>query len=334
MSTFRTVFKIPQSSFKIEHKHKAMLLGSCFSDNIGDKLISNKFNVCANPYGVIYNPYSVQEVLQHILGHRVLDASDFSHSNNLWHSFLHHSSFSEQDQKILEQKIEIVQKQTLEYLQQADYLFITFGTAWVYQLRETRRIVANCHKLPDKTFQRFRLSTCDITDEFSHLIRRIEEINPKLQIIFTISPIRHLRDGAIENQLSKSILTVAIHELIAMHTNCSYYPSYELVMDDLRDYRFYAQDMTHLTTQTVDYIFDRFSDTFFNEETRKRLKDIEKITQALAHRPFSEHTITYKTFLLKTKQQIEQVKSQEQAIDWTTELQQIDTKLHSLKDLQ
>ncbi|PLX24995.1 MAG: GSCFA domain protein, partial [Salinivirgaceae bacterium] len=164
MINFRTVFDIPACDFPINYDSKVMLIGSCFSDNIGQKLKKLKFEVLSNPYGVLYNPYSIQEVFNHLLGHRMLDEKDLVQHSGLWHSYLHHGSFSESDKSVLLEKIETVRQESVEFLKKADFLFITFGTAWVYELNTSKRIVSNCHKVPAKEFKRFRLASCDITD--------------------------------------------------------------------------------------------------------------------------------------------------------------------------
>lgn len=330
MSHFRTIVDVPKAGFDISHAHRILMLGSCFTDNIGTELDAGKFRVCVNPYGVIYNPYSVQEVLQHVLGFRSADDSDFVQVGGVWHSYLHHGSFGHIQKEALEQKIEQVRNETLAFLKDADFLFVTFGTAWVYQLRETRRIVANCHKMPEKQFHRFRLSSCDIVDEFNQLIRHLKEINPALKIIFTISPVRHLRDGATENQLSKAVLMLAVHELVAMHSHCSYFSSYEIVMDDLRDYRFYADDMVHLSKPAIEYVFKRFSETYFSSTTTAMLGRVQKIRQSLMHRPFNEQSAEYLLFLQKTGTQIRELASQVETMDWARELEELDKRIDAI----
>lgn len=324
MTSFRTIFDIPQFEFPINYDSKVMLIGSCFSDNIGQKLKQRKFDVLSNPYGVLYNPYSIQEVFNHILGYRTVDDNDLVNHSGLWHSYLHHGSFSEPDKTVLLDKIAQTKQKSVEFLKQADFLFVTFGTAWVYMLKSTKCIVSNCHKVPENEFKRFRLASCDITDEFGILFQKLEELNPNLKVIFTISPIRHLKDGAIENTMSKSLLNLAIHELVSIYTQCHYFPSYELVMDDLRDYRFYADDMTHLSDQAVNYIFERFSTTFFPQEVQKQMAQIEKLQKAIAHRPFNPETEAHQKFLEKTIGAIQGLKKKFLNQNWDDELSKIE----------
>jgi hypothetical protein len=324
---FRTTFDIPPDPTGLTYQMPVMMLGSCFSDNIGKKLTAHKFNVHSNPYGVIYNPYSIQQVLKHMLGDYQLNDTNFVFHNEQWHSYLHHGSFSETKKEALTQKIAETRNTGAQWLQKTRFLFITFGTAWVYQLKKTRQIVANCHKVPAAEFHRFRLSTCDITDEFSLLIQRLESINPDLKIVFTLSPVRHMKDGAMENQLSKSILNVAIHDLVAQYEQCSYFPSYELVMDDLRDYRFYAPDMTHLTEQAVAYIYKRFLDTYVDEVTLKMTQQVEKLKQGLAHRPVNPGSDAHQQLLHKIRTRIEALQKQVPQQDWREELETINQLL-------
>jgi hypothetical protein len=327
MTVFRTLFDIPKFEFPIGYNSKVMLIGSCFSDNIGQKLNKLKFDVLSNPYGVLYNPYSIQEVFNHILGNRQLDENDLVEHSGLWHSYLHHGSFSETDKSLLLEKIATVRQKSIEFLKHADFLFITFGTAWVYELISSRRIVSNCHKVPSKEFKRFRLASCDIADEMGMLLQQLEVLNPKLKVIFTLSPIRHLKDGAVENTLSKSILNVSIHNLVNSFTQCSYFPSYELVMDDLRDYRFYAEDMTHLSTQAVDYIFERFGETFLNKDTLNQMEQIKKILKAVAHRSFNPETGAHQKFLANTLNSIQQLQKKYPSQNWIEELKCIEKQM-------
>lgn len=327
MTLFRTRFEIPKSSTSIDYDSKIMLIGSCFSDNIGNKLTGLKFNVLSNPHGVLYNPYSIQEAIRLAIGDREIDDEDFVFHDGLWHSYLHHSSFSEKEKQTLMEKINLAREKTLDSLQNAKILFITFGTAWIFELRKSGRIVSNCHKVPAKEFKRFRLSTCDITDEITILLNRLEQINPDLKVVFTLSPIRHLKDGVVENQLSKAILKVAIHELVEMHSQCSYFPSYELVMDDLRDYRFYADDMTHLAQTAIQYIFERFTETYIPGKAQSIMKQVEKLNRAVHHKPFNIHTEAHQKFLTTTINQIEQLVNKSPAQDWSNELQKLKSQV-------
>lgn len=317
---FRTVIKPHKSADSIDYSTSMLFIGSCFSDNISAELARHKFNVLSNPFGVLYNPYSIQTALQLIMGDISIDEKDLIFHNNLWHSFTHHGSFSTTSKEELMYSLEQSITDSRTFLKQADYLFITLGTAWVYRHKNSNRIVANCHKVPNNEFYRFRLNVCDITDEFEMLLRSIIGFNPKIKVVFTISPIRHLADGATENHLSKSILTVSAHQLIElMHNNISYFPAFELVTDDLRDYRFYNSDLIHVSQQAVDYIFDFFCKTYFSAETITLYKSIEQIIKASQHRPINTNSGDFIKFCIGSLNKIEQILSNYPLIDFSKE---------------
>ena len=317
---FRTVVNVDPFEKKIDYHTPILFLGSCFSNNIAFELNKIKLPVLSNPYGVLYNPYSIQTTLQHITQLLLHDEEDFVYHNDLWNSLLHHSSFSKNDKTLLEKAIVESQNQSQQFLKETQFLFITFGTAWVYKYKKTNRIVANCHKIPEKEFDRFRLSVCDITDEYCTLIESLLKMNSNLQIVFTISPVRHWKDGATENQASKSILNVAIHQLCDIfENNVSYFPSFEIMMDDLRDYRFYTDDMLHPSAMAVSYIFDQFKRAYFTQNTLNTIEKITKITKAAQHRPFNPNLKPYKQFCSNQIKEIETLKSQFPKIDFSQE---------------
>ncbi|MDY0279629.1 MAG: GSCFA domain-containing protein [Salinivirgaceae bacterium] len=318
---FRTTVTVKPSTKKINYQTPSLFIGSCFSENISLELDKIKLPVISNPYGVLYNPYSIQTALQHILNSYTLDDNDFTYINNQWNSLLHHSSFSNDNKTELKQTIENAQRKSQLFIKNASFLFITFGTAWVYKYKKTNRIVANCHKIPDREFTRFRLSVCDITDEYCTLIDTLLKQNPDLQIVFTISPIRHWKDGAIENQASKSILNVAIHQLCDIYeTNVSYFPSYEIMMDDLRDYRFYSDNMLHPSPLAISYIFEKFKTSFLTKETVVTSDKIIKIIKATQHRPYNPHTEEYRQFCENQINEIKIIQNNIPSIDWSAEL--------------
>ena len=286
---WQTPVEIKQSPIKLDYSTPAFFIGSCFSDNISDKLFEHKFNVLNNPFGVLYNPYSIQTALRLIMNEIQFDDKDLVFNNNQWHSLLHHSTFSSADKNELKKSINTSIKNSSDFLRKTKFLFITLGTAWVYTYKATNRQVANCHKIPEKEFRRFRLSVCDITDEYSSLIEALIKFNHDLQIIFTVSPIRHLKDGAVENQLSKSTLNVVIHQLKEIFEDkVDYFPSYEIVMDELRDYRFYASDMIHIAPQAIEHIFESFTKTFLSNHTQQQMFRISKVVTAAKHKPFNK----------------------------------------------
>ena len=308
MCDFRTKIPAKQFLFDIEYKSKILFIGSCFSDNISQKLIGGGFSVETNPFGVLYNPISIKNAFDILLNNKVFTEGDLFENNGLYHSFSHHSSFSNTNKsEVLEQINDSVRKNS-SFLNSSDYIFITLGTAYAYRHLETNQIVSNCHKIPAKEFDHYLLSLDEIVSEYRVLMPKLKAQNPNLKIIFTVSPVRHWKDGAHENQISKSVLHLAINELQNEFDFAHYFPSYELVMDDLRDYRFYASDMIHINSQAVDYIYQYFQESFYSEDTFKTEKQVLKLKQALNHRPFNPETKEHKEFVRKTNEKIEKLK--------------------------
>ena len=299
---FFTEIQIPEFPRQIDYSKSMMFLGSCFSENIGQKLIDLKFDVDMNPFGILYNPESIANSLKILLEKRVFTENDLFQDQGLWNSFYHHSRFSDVDRNAALEKINRRISSSYEFLKKADFLVITFGTAWVYELRKTGQIVSNCHKIPAAEFKRFRLGVFEITNVYRELLEQIWKFNPDLKVIFTVSPIRHWKDGAVENQLSKATLLLAIDQLIKGFGNqvCTYFPSYEIMMDELRDYRFYAEDMLHISQVAVDYIFERFSNAAITSASRDISKSMLKINKAISHRPVNPNTTEFKKFLEQT----------------------------------
>lgn len=302
---FRTKVDIPPNEKKIDHASGILLMGSCFADYMGSKLKLLKFNVSHNPFGVLYNPMSIAVNLETLIHRELFTESDLYYFNKRWISFYHYTSFSDPEKSNALKKINESIKSASAILADAKFLFITFGTSWVYEFLKTGKIVANCHKIPARQFRRFLLNADDIAEVFDKLIPVLNEFNPGLEIIFTVSPIRHLKDGATGNQVSKSVLFVAIHRLLQKHQKTGYFPAYEIFMDELRDYRFYAGDMVHPSEVAVDYIWERFSEAYMTGETISVLKEADKLIKARNHRPFSPDSPDYFEFrekmLKKTK---------------------------------
>ncbi|MBN2669031.1 MAG: GSCFA domain-containing protein [Bacteroidales bacterium] len=306
---FRTEIKSKPSAFQIDYQSKILMIGSCFSDNIGNKLKSSNFDVLSNPFGVLYNPISVATALRNILNNKQYNKSDLFVDQGLHHSFDHHSMFSDLDETVTLYRIKEASSTASNHLKETQFLFLTFGTAFVYELKETRQIVSNCHKLPAKLFDHYLLKPEAIVEIYSSLINNLNQFLPNLQIILTVSPVRHWKDGAHENQISKSILHYSIHQLEQIFENVSYFPSYELLMDDLRDYRFYEQDLIHPNNLAVDYIYEHFQSTYFNASTLKLEQDILKIKKALQHRPFNPESESHLKFLKQVDLQIQTLKN-------------------------
>ena len=270
-----TRIDIPVSEWKIAAGEKVLLVGSCFADEIGEKMVRGGFEAMVNPFGTLYNPASIAASLLRSISEKEYTADSVeliqSESDGMWHSWMHHSSFSSLDVATLVERINGTTHCVADFLREADVLIVTMGTAIIYRLKETGMLVANCHKQLDSLFVRERLNSYDIVDQWEMLLQLLESVNPKLKVIFTVSPIRHKRDGYHVNQVSKGILLQGVDEIVngkSSNSQCFYFPSYEIMMDELRDYRFYADDMIHPSEKAVEYIWQRFQDTYFDNKTK------------------------------------------------------------------
>ncbi|MDD4108126.1 MAG: GSCFA domain-containing protein [Prolixibacteraceae bacterium] len=306
-SKFHTAVEIPGFNWQTGYRNKNIFLGSCFTEHIGGKMNEYKYPADINPFGILYNPLSISNGLKILLKKKIFSKDDLIHQNGLWHSFSHHSRFSSPDANHTLANINQRIESSAQFLKSANFLFLTFGTAWIYEYRITGTVVSNCHKIPDKEFKRFRLTPSEIIDEYKSLLPEIWKLNPGLKIVFTISPVRHWKDGAIENQRSKATLLLAAEIIIkGFETDkCNYFPAYEIMMDELRDYRFYEEDMIHLSTSAINHIWSIFENTLIDQESRELSKKIKKIRDAMNHKPFNrftkEHLHFLKQCLLRTK---------------------------------
>ena len=317
---FRTVVNIPEFRFKTGYNHLNMFLGSCFTENIGAKMTELKYPVDLNPFGILYNPASVAESLRILMDGKSFSEADLFQQEGLWHSLLHHSRFSGVNMEETLGKINNRIKTSSEYLKNAGFLFITFGTAWIYRFKNTGQIVSNCHKLPASDFIRIRLSVDEIVADYKNLAEKLKAFNPNLKVLFTVSPVRHWRDGATENQRSKAILHLAVEQIIKNTDGfCSYFPAYELVMDELRDYRFYTPDMIHISDVAVDFIWEKFEEALIDADSRQISVKVRKLKQALNHRPFNKNTEEYRSFVSQTIEQILKLENEFKNIDFTEE---------------
>lgn len=319
MSEFRTIIDIEESKDKIKYGHKVLFIGSCFTENIGQKLDNYKFTSLINPFGIVYNPVSVRNTILAIIENRCFTEKDLIYNNNTWNSFFHHSRFSNIDREECLKNINESLVHSSEFLKETDFLIITFGTSWVYEYVESGDIVSNCHKFPSYKFKRYRLTVDYIISIYEDIISKIRKVNPRVKILFTISPIRHWKDGAHGNQLSKAVLQLAIDGIVEKLSDTFYFPSYEIMMDDLRDYRFYGKDMIHVSEEAVDYIWRRFMNTYIDAKSLSLMKRIDKINKALSHRPFSDSSDTYSNFLLNQLIKIEQLEKECEHLDFSEE---------------
>jgi hypothetical protein len=296
-----------------------MVMGSCFAENIGSRLRESGFRVTVNPFGVLYNPASINYAIKRLIQANPYRQDELTSHDGLFHSFSHHGSFSDSSAEVAINRINGAFNKAQSALRETNRLMITFGTAWVYTLPETGQIVANCHKFPSGRFLRHRLSIDDIVKDYKALIGQLLSMNPGLKIILTVSPIRHMKDGVHENTLSKSVLHLATEALCDHFSEVVYYPSYELMMDDLRDYRFYAEDMLHPSQMAQDYIWDHFSETFLAKSSREMSRQVQQLRKAMEHKPFHPDEEAYKRFAQKNIASIELLCLSEPGLDLTVE---------------
>lgn len=318
MEQFRTVVKCTVSSEKIAYGMPFMMIGSCFAESLGVWLQQLKFDVAVNPFGIVYHPASAAYHLERIISAKPYTTDDLQLQHELWHSFDHHGRFSHPDISICVKQINDKLQQAHDQLARSEWLFVTFGSAWAYRLKPTGRVVANCHKFPASDFERIRFGVDEIYALWKEIIDRLRQFNPAIKVVFTVSPIRHLRDGAHENQISKSTLLLAVDRLKREDDNIGYFPAYEIVMDDLRDYRFYDENMTHPNDVAINYIRQRFCESYMNGDTLQTIKKVEDIIKATAHHPI-QYTSEYQKFAAANLEKIARLKQQYPFLDFTKE---------------
>lgn len=298
---FRTEVKIPKSDFLINHKSGILTVGSCFAENIGEKLNNAYFNVEINPFGVQFNPISIVDNLSRLIEGIPFESQHLFQNGELWSSFAHSTLFSRLS---AEESLNTINEKLIRgksQLKEAEILLITFGTAWVYEFIESGKVVNNCHKLPSTDFKRYRLDVETIVRVFSEFLAKLNQFNPKLKIIFSVSPVRHSKDGAHENSLSKSTLHLAVNTIVNENANCTYFPAYEILIDELRDYRFFADDMCHPSDLAIDYIWRKFLETYLDLENLQICKEFEEYRLRTNHR--SIHLNSHSDLLFKEKTQ-------------------------------
>jgi hypothetical protein len=290
------------SDRKMAYPHKIMLIGSCFTENIGLKLQNHLFESLENPHGILFNPVSVQNALEDYISNKKYTESDLFLLNDVWNSWHHHSRFSGITKAEAVEKINNSIGEAHQFLKSADHLIITLGSAWLYALNDNAPeynglIVANNHKAPSQWFTKKLMQPVELVQNLKTLLTKLKVFNPQLQIIFTISPVRHLREGLIENNRSKAILIHAVHELISGEPNAVYFPAYEYVIDDLRDYRFYAEDLVHPNFAASNYVWDKLVETYMNADTQVIMKQVAELQLAMQHKPFFTGSSEHQKFL-------------------------------------
>jgi hypothetical protein len=322
---FHLEFSPKQLPQKINHQHKLMLIGSCFTENIGDKLLAHKFSLLQNPNGILFNPVSVKEAIENYIANKVITEDDLFYLNEAYHSWQHHSRFSAVTKEAAVEKINTSTYAAHQYLKQSDFVIITLGSAWVYELTDKaanaiiKNVAANNHKAPADWFNRRLLSNQEVIDELAAMISQLQNFNPSIKIIFTISPVRHLREGFVENNRSKAALINAVHLATENFENVFYFPAYELVIDDLRDYRFYAEDMVHPNYTATNYVWQKFVATCIYEPSQQLMAAINEINAAINHKPFNPASAAHKKFCQTNLEKINKLQAQYLYINFDAE---------------
>lgn len=331
MTNFRLALDIPSFPQKINHRHKLFLSGSCFTEHITKQLANNKFTTLENPNGILFNPVSIAASIVSYIEQKRYSEDDLFYYNELWNSWDHHSRFSHPDKETALKQINDSQQAAHAFLKQADWLILTLGSAFVYEWiekssplyttknRETN-IVANCHKVPTDKFRKRLLTTEEVFTVLDNLRYRLMLFNPGIKIIYTISPVRHARDGLIENNKSKATLIQAVHHVVEKFDNHFYFPAYELVIDDLRDYRFYAEDMVHPNYLATTYVWEKFAATCIDPSCFALMKAMEKINIAMKHRAFNPSSEAHRLFLNSHLSKVQALQTHYSFLDFSEEI--------------
>ena len=307
---FTTKIPISKSAHPIDYHSKIVSLGSCFAVNMAEKLDFFKFENTCNPFGIIFNPVSIEKLVYRITQQLFYTENDIFFYNESWHCYEAHSELSHSNKAAFLNTLNGIIEQANRQICDTSHFIITLGTSWVYRNIETNEIVANCHKVPQKQFKKELLSVEIIEESIQNSIALIHKVNPNANFIFTVSPVRHIKDGFVENQVSKAHLIAALQTAISHLPSATYFPSYEIMMDELRDYRFYAEDMLHPSRVAIDYIWERFKETSISETAFSIMDEVETIQKGLAHRPIKSNSESHQQFLSKLQDRITVVQKQ------------------------
>lgn len=309
---FRTQIPISKTNNPIDYNSKVISIGSCFAENMAEKFDYFKFQNTTNPFGIIFNTVSIEKIISRIIKEEFYTEKDVFFFNERWHCFEVHSDLSNSDRQELLETLNKAISETNKQLKDASHIIITYGTSWIYRNLESDQIVANCHKVPQKQFSKELLSVDVSQKSIQNTIDLIQVLNPNINFIFTISPVRHIKDGFAENQLSKSHLFAALHSVLQAtiyNSQSNYFPSYEIMMDELRDYRFYSEDMLHPNQVAIDYIWHKFSENYIAENSILTMQEISEIQKSLRHRSFNPESEQHLKFLAKLHQKISNIEA-------------------------
>jgi hypothetical protein len=310
---FRTPIPISKSNYPIDYNATIMSLGSCFAVNMAEKLDYFKFQNSCNPFGILFHPLAIEKLIDFAVSEKQFTEKDIFFHNERWHCFDVHSDLSNSNKEELISNLDSIVKSITQQIAKSTHFIITYGTSWIYRNIESDSIVANCHKVPQKQFKKELLFIEEIKESIANTVELIHSVNPNCNIIFTVSPVRHIKDGFVENQVSKANLISAIHSVLnTEHCKLSteYFPSYEIMMDELRDYRFYAEDMLHPNQVAIDYIWKRFKETTISETAFATMDEVENIQKSLSHKPFNPDSKSHLKFESKVREKITKLENQ------------------------
>lgn len=309
-----------QTDAPIDYNSKILLLGSCFVENIGRQLDYYKFQNFKNPFGILFHPLAIERLIVNAVQAKTYTASDLFFHNDQWHCFDAHSKLSHSDAAVLLKSLNDQVDRTAEYISNASHLVITLGTAWIYTHLETDKSVANCFKLPQKDFSKALLPLDEIYNALVSILLKVKKLNKDIKVIFTLSPVRHIKDGFVENSRSKAHLLTAIHQVVDDNTqterSVSYFPSYEIMMEELRDYRFYNEDMLHPSNLAVNYIWNNFTETWMHSSAKRVMQLVDDIQKGMQHRAFNPNTEQHQNFLKKLEFQKTKLQSEYKHIEF------------------
>lgn len=304
---FHLSFPVAPLSTAIQYKQELLLMGSCFAEEIGEKLQEHRFNTLINPHGILYNPLSITGALTSYLDGKVYTQEDLFQHNDSWNSWDHHSRFSGLTPEATLENINRMQAAAVQSIDNADWLILTLGSAHAYVLKENNRLVGNCHKVPAGNFYKRMLTVDEIVTALDNVMHRLFFRNKKINILFTVSPVRYIRDGVVENNLSKAVLLQSVHHLVNKFNRLFYFPAYELVIDDLRDYRFYKEDLVHPNELAINYVWEQVIKAAISEGSQGLLHQIADINRAARHRPFNPESSQHQQFLRTYAGRVEQL---------------------------
>jgi hypothetical protein len=340
MSKFHLQLPAIKTHFRIQYPDKSFLIGSCFTENMGAKMQHYLMDTFENPHGILFNPISVYNALVDCLDKKTYSTSDLFCFNNIWNSWHHHTRYSGVTQEEALFKINDSIEKAHHLLKNAHHLVITFGSSWLYQLTtdaeygETGLVVANNHKAPANWFVKRLMEPQELQSLLDKLILRLKKFNPSLHIIFTISPVRHLREGAIENNRSKAVLIQGVHAAVQMHDQVEYFPAYEYVIDDLRDYRFYAEDLVHPNYAATNYVWEKWVASYMDAATQELMHKINELQQAVAHKPFFKGSEAHQHFLEKTIHKVRELQKSFPVIPVENQLHFLEQELINSRNLE